>query len=136
MTPALSHEQWADGGIYAVTRAEPRRVMYTVEARRGLLEIKSGCGGASAAGQPRHAIAALALHEQDFGFTWEDVDLLMGEANIMDMVTLPLLRSRGDTEHGGMVARKRNALVDLAGRISALLPPHPRAVAPYTPSSL
>lgn len=49
----------------------------------------------------RHALAALAFHGQDFGFTWEDVDALRMAADI--------------TEAG--------IFYDIADRIAALLPP-------------
>lgn len=52
----------------------------------------------------RHGLAALALHEQPFGFTWGDVDFLR-----MDAEDSP-------TAHAGI-------LRELADRIAALLPP-------------
>lgn len=56
----------------------------------------------------RHETAARALHGQPFGFTWEDVDLLLAETSILAPVR--------DEEEG-------QALYDLANRIAALLPP-------------
>ena len=52
----------------------------------------------------RHGLAALALHEQSFGFRWEDVDFLR-----MDAEDSP----RAHAEN----------LRELADRIAALLPP-------------
>lgn len=57
------------------------------------------------AGRDRHALAALCLHEQPFGFTWEDVDLL----------------SYSDLDEFDVAATGR--LNSLADRIAALLPP-------------
>lgn len=51
----------------------------------------------------RHAVAALTLHGQPFGFTWADVDLLRNR------MTPPTPRDL--------------ALGELADRIAALLPP-------------
>ena len=57
----------------------------------------------------RHALAALALHGQDFGFTWEDVDMLRDCSGWMDL--------------GEPWPKEASALRDLADRIAALLPP-------------
>jgi len=53
----------------------------------------------------RHALAALCLHGQDFGFTWEDVDRVRDVARIMDTPEMI------DWAHS------------VADRIAALLPP-------------
>ena len=69
--------------------------------------------GASTAGDyERHALAALALYGQPFGFTWEDVALLREHAEIAidDRMSLPDLR------------RWCVLLETLADRIEALLP--------------
>ena len=71
----------------------------------------------------RRTVAARALYEQPFGFTWADVDLLAAEADVLEMVTLPLLRTRGDAEHIARVEAKARGLRRLAARIAALLPP-------------
>lgn len=69
------------------------------------------CGGHEIVGIPDsprahsvHALAALALHGQPFGFTWDDVDLL--RTRVME-------RAREDTA----------LLASLADRIAALLAP-------------
>jgi hypothetical protein len=54
----------------------------------------------------RHALAALALHGQPFGFTWADVLLLQGMASFLAV-------------HG----MDDSGMRDVAGRIAALLPP-------------
>jgi hypothetical protein len=57
----------------------------------------------------RHSIAALALHEQPFGFTHEDVDALREEA---------------DDEWSGVREPNRGTILrSVADRIEALLPP-------------
>ena len=52
-----------------------------------------------------HALAALALHGQPFGFTWDDVELLRMFGN------------------GDPMPHIRQQCNDLADRIAALLPP-------------
>lgn len=66
--------------------------------------------GFAAIEQPmmRHALAALALYGQPFGFTREDIAMVRGGAVAMD--------ERNDTEG-------RDHLLRLAERIEALLPP-------------
>lgn len=54
----------------------------------------------------RHGVAALALHGQPFGFTWEDVDYIR-------MATTP----PGDWR------RQDDTLMRIAAKIAALLPP-------------
>ena len=61
--------------------------------------------------EKRLAVAAIALHNQPFGFTHEDEALLEGQARFYEHRAHP-----GDRE---LVARLR----DLQNRISALLPP-------------
>lgn len=56
-----------------------------------------------------HALAALALHGQPFGFTWEDVDLLHEIK----------FRNEAEADELGLLAKS------LADRIAALLPPRP-----------
>jgi hypothetical protein len=67
----------------------------------------------------RHALAALFLHGQPFGFTWDDVELLRIASRVADRNAR---QGMGDTyrpelAHG---ARRLEALRD---RIAALLPP-------------
>ena len=71
--------------------------------RRGHLDTEAYC-----ADDIRHALAALCLHDQPFGFTREDVDLVSCEAmNSQD---------NGNPTEAGMFQ-------SLADRIEALLPP-------------
>ena len=94
--PALTPEEWQE------ELASP-----TLGQR-----IESAAGGASLdgfAGPLRHALAALALQGQPYGFTREDADGLRALAE-------SLLRNLGDKVP---VA----PLLSLADRIEALLPP-------------
>lgn len=92
MKPALTVEEWADPDKFSYSNIACRTV-----------EVAGGWYG--------HAIAALCLHEQPFGFTREDVTLLREVAAEGDVGG-----SRGDTE---MIA----GFESLIARIEALLPP-------------
>jgi len=98
--PALSPEEWIQYGddlqIMADWAADKRPFGPT---RRFTLEDK------------RHAVAAIALHKQPFGFTREDEVLLEEQARFFEHRAFP-----GDAE---IVARIRALLK----KISALLPP-------------
>lgn len=66
----------------------------------------------------RHGLAALALHGQEFGFTWADEDLLRSLANVKTCGAV------GDGVTDDTPAFQRAATVaSLADRIEALLPP-------------
>lgn len=111
--PALTPEEWA-GEQPAMNRDDV--LIYHDPPPRG-----GGCIGITDRDpddpssvvilpEHRHALAALALHGQPFGFTWEDVDLLREEA-----------RSEYAIPDGmGFTGQE---LLDLADRIAALLPP-------------
>lgn len=91
--PALSAEEWEDmlSWPYGVSDA--------------IIRPAEMLGYGHNTPEDRHHVAALALHGQPFGFTWDDVDLLR-------------MFSDGDPmEH---IRRECN---DLADRIAALLPP-------------
>ena len=64
----------------------------------------------------RRALAALALHEQPFGFTHEDVDRLHRAADALQAPT-------GSAAQRGTEARAADVLRSVAARIAALLPP-------------
>ena len=69
----------------------------------------------------RHAVAAMALHDQAFGFTWDDVERLREAVNDIDFSHIADAEQRGLME---MDARLMRAwMLDLAGRIADLLPP-------------
>lgn len=86
LKPALTAEEWAVGEILPIERSDT---------------------------EMSHAMAALFLHDSDFGFSWDDVDVLVAE--LADMV-----------EHESNVPSHYAMLLDLAYRISALLPPRER----------
>ena len=98
ITPALTPEEWR-GILHGGQRIEVGGDLVV-----GLYEgefyaaTDSGLAGATAEDR-RSAVAALALADQPFGFTWEDADLLRELAT-----EYPLLSS-------------------IADRIAALLPP-------------
>lgn len=60
---------------------------------------------------PHHEIAAIALHNQPYGFTWSDVDDLLRRAELEEDSTV---------YHG---VHQQSRLRRLAARIAALLPP-------------
>lgn len=93
--PALTPDEWAGRAI---------------QSGRGRARIADG-GALEAEGEldasRRHALAALALHGQPFGFTWKDVDLIRSTVLADDF------HSPDDWF----------VLQRLADRIAALLPP-------------
>lgn len=108
---ALTPEEWRDGyhsdGLSVVLRGS----MGTPGNRVHVAVRDHPLGGAL--GDPRdvHALAALCLHGQPFGFTWEDVEFLRAEGQACidgDLIS--------DTTTAA-------AFTSLADRIEALLPP-------------
>jgi hypothetical protein len=69
----------------------------------------------------RHALAALALHDQAFGFTWEDVDRLREAVNDIDFSHIADPEQRKLMELDTRVMRAW--MLDLADRVADLLPP-------------
>ena len=113
MKKALSEEEWArkskaghsDRGFWqAVSIQSDGRV------------ATSDTEGFAASGDMRHALAALCLHGQPFGFTQYDVNCLR--------VVATYSRTIGDAFlHHPDGSSRANKLDDLADRIEALLPP-------------
>lgn len=64
--PALSAEEWAQ---FPPGDLKYDGVLYKGDVRLPLVDGP-------------HALAALALHAQPFGFTWEDVDRLLARAEL------------------------------------------------------
>lgn len=97
--PALTPEGWATMERVGFVAAGGAKL------EGGVLSLYETDGGELDPSE-RHELAALALHDQPFGFSWEDVDRLRGAC----------LDERG-TE------TTEAQLHDLADRIAALLPP-------------
>ena len=67
---------------------------------------------------PKHQIAALCLHDQPFGFTREDIEVL---CNVLEDLDDKMQRGPEGIEI--YVQPKYDAVASLSARISALLPP-------------
>ena len=124
--PALTEEQWASIPNKVYFR-EPR---VTTEAKYGLpvgyvldegygvelteggaMDVWDDSWAIQVSAENRHALAALALHNQSFGFTWEDVDALVS------------LRDDAADKPWHDAHYHASVLASLAQRITALLPP-------------
>ena len=108
--PALSAEEWRElrrgGGM-------------SIEGEHLVLTVDSGqyYNVRDAYGPPdRHALAALALHGQPFGFSRDDAEILRAWSKLWDY---PIRDSELERRFGGVADKLR----DLADRIAALLPP-------------
>lgn len=112
--PALTPEEWADeGGGGAVNRGD--FMVYAPRGMDGLVVGPPGPGhGVLIPTDLHQATAALCLHGQPFGFTWEDVDALRGLIELQ----AALRKTNGVPGDGGLSPFAR-----LADRIAALLPP-------------
>lgn len=109
--PALTPEEWA--GEPVVFEVKDDGTLLILRLRdEGEPVIRIGHEGTAGAlsGPANAKIAALCLHDQAFGFTWEDVDLLCYAAGLVE-----------DHESTGDIRAERCA--DLADRIGALLAP-------------
>ena len=126
--PALTPEQWeelrfsvpaieiwddpppAGSGCVGIEDQQPN-------AHRGYVRIPP---------EARHPLAALALHGQAYGFTWDDVDRLREAQQEVGAEFAHI----ADPEHRALLemdARmERVWMLDLADRISDLLPPRNR----------
>jgi hypothetical protein len=98
--PALTREEWAGATGAIDPLMEPFTELHVSIQPDGALAIWGAYDGGVQSPAARHALAALALHGQPFGFTWQDVDLLRDAVDYLD----PRIRT-------------------LADRIAALLPP-------------
>jgi hypothetical protein len=98
ITPALTAEEWEralrDDGDGAVVNTHTGEIL--------------GCWAEYMAGDTNHALAALALHGQPFGFTYADVGNIRMAAEI--------IAETSSRRAGGL-------LLDIAARVAALLPP-------------
>jgi len=112
--PALTREEWARKGVNRSWGFVQAEIEYAGTVRPDGEEADDDAVWVIGAdesiyfdGDDRHALAALCLHGQPFGFTWEDVDLLQEAAIKGRSVT-----DGPDPDFWG-----------LADRIEALLPP-------------
>jgi hypothetical protein len=108
--PALTQQEWADIADDPAWWAD--RVGEIAAGAGEVLEWRTN--------HPRpHAVAALALHGQPFGFTWEDVDLLRD-----DLTGEHDWAWEGDQRVDcGEFGDVKAARLALAAKIAALLPP-------------
>lgn len=97
--PALTPEQWASATKYALVGRAADHVLAESGPHSWL--------------EP-HEVAALALHGQPFGFTWEDVDAL-------ELVYRRVLRVPEPLGEDGAAAVER--LHSHVARLASLLPP-------------
>jgi len=110
MKPALTAEEWAAAAKKMYVDGELEEVFVNDG-----LQVSNNRFEAMGVSHPDMiaATAALALHGQPFGFSWEDVERLYGAANTMD----------GDPSEPRTNPILAGYLCDLADRIAALLPP-------------
>lgn len=118
MQNALTREEWQRGGRDGARQGRDDERL-GVHLDRGTVVLSepdsAHCQDLPYVAVPdrlRHALAALALHDQPFGFTHEDVATLEATALEMD--------ARFHSEHPEVVR-----LHSLAARIAALLPQAP-----------
>lgn len=104
---ALSPKEWAE--VAAAERGDFNRAPMIY-----LRAIEHRGTGPHQLDRP-HALAALALHDQPFGFTWEDVDLLLRAAGAVEQESAdcPVFAP----------SEVPASFRELADRIAALLPP-------------
>ena len=109
--PALAPAEWNIG--QRVTLEQKVRVEHDGNGSEFLtIQDKPHHASYAFSGNDRHALAALALHGQPFGFTWADVDTLAKEVGYMEAAT----EYQVDPE----ITDRLRSLID---RIAALLPP-------------
>lgn len=106
--PALTPEEWERVPIAPPVSLFPPGVCDLIDVQMGGVaggeEIKRDLGA--------HALAALALHGQPFGFTWEDVDVLRRVSHAYDLAI-----GRGVFDE---ITARHSSVAD---RIASLLPP-------------
>lgn len=108
--PALSPQEWSRNEVFSYGRRGPR-----IAADEDSIEFDDGIDPQHGASfrERRHAVGALALHGQPFGFTWADVDAIRREVSLIRSETSPRMQDDPAT------ARQST----IADRIAALLPP-------------
>jgi|SRR5579872_1655754 len=109
--PALTAEEWRTAAVRRSDTGIPPLTEAYIYA--GSLNAARGDDAVMIDKAALHALAALALHEQPFGFTRDDVKLLRGPAYSA------LLEVARDGEESALA----DDALALARRIAALLPP-------------
>lgn len=110
ITPALTKEEWKAA----------------LRDRAGMAVAIQKAWGNEAVRENDHALAALALIYQPFGFTREDVEWLNEQwLSTISTVPDPEPHPKDDIAHRAWEARRRSFRIarSLAARIAALLPP-------------
>jgi hypothetical protein len=123
---ALNADEWQD------LRASRARLEIWDDPRpgSGMLGVEdqgedASKGYARVPSEARHALAALALYDQPFGFTWEDVDRLREAVHDIDFSHVEDVEQRRLMELDTRMMRAW--MLDLADRIADLLPPRANA---------
>jgi hypothetical protein len=113
--PALTPEEWAEP--YS-TFDDEHGIWPIVDDDGFLLSCDDSYYSTLLSPGERHALAALCLHGQPFGFTWDDVALLREAAGYVEAC-----RTAIRTIQGAKRGREGyDEVMDLASRIEALLP--------------
>lgn len=123
--PALTPEEWRDGYDSEGLAVVLRNSMGTPGMRVHVTVREHPLGGALGDARDIHALAALCLHDQPFGFTREDVIRLRMFARWTEEDVAKVFRS-GQAPHsdfGSESVADAQELRALADRIEALLPP-------------
>lgn len=116
--PALTPEEWANQPEPMLNRDGDWA--YAPEGVAGVIVGTDAVGhGLVVGSRARHGLAALCLHDQPFGFTREDVEIVRWAA---DEAEWSARRGPGQTQEEAE-AEARARYEDLADRIEALLPP-------------
>jgi hypothetical protein len=110
--PAMTPEEWEKPGS---------AVEGGVDLGLGVIDVSLGLHRGDQC-QQQHALAALLLHNQHYGFTWADVALLRWHIAALD-VLLNELGQFFDTSVLAELEARREHAEGLAARIAALLPP-------------
>lgn len=106
---ALTPDEWGSPVV-------KRREFEFEREPSGALTVTSGWEGVTLfPDDTHHALAALCLHGQPFGFTWDDVDLIRSMDELIS------------EDRGGPLEAS-----DLADRLAALLPPRDPPTTPTT----
>ena len=115
---ALTREEWASGLWLRHDGVCPE--IRKLQDTRDTQVVLDGQPVTSLA--ERHAIAAMCLHEQPYGFTWADVDQIRGYAKAQAAGS-ETVREAGGSEMADRMLADSERLNSLADRIEALLPP-------------